>query len=105
MEIGNDATIGAALKKLFLGHLVDLEKGPSNVKVKLEQDATEAAATPTPIAKPLYLPFRRDLKAENGGLDSTLLEGEYTPRAKKVQKEEFGKCFRIFCLVTLPAHT
>ncbi len=99
MEIGNDAAIGAALKKLFLTHLVDLEKSQSTGKIKLEEDSADAPAGPPSVVKPLYLPFRRELKAENGGFESNLLDGEYTPRVKKVQKEEFGKLSSWVCSV------
>lgn len=101
LDLGGNTSAGAALKELYGTHLAEFAPPPSSSSTTIKAEdrgfavpsAPNQPPPPPHVTKPLYLPFRRDVIAENGGFETSLLEGNYTARAKRIQKEEFGKCF------------
>ncbi|KAI9024753.1 hypothetical protein DFJ74DRAFT_705489 [Hyaloraphidium curvatum] len=97
MALGSEEEFNEApLRNAYTTYLADFEKLQS-AEANHQGASSSAAAAPNAadiagatVPKPLYLPFRRDVAAENGGYDPALLEGEVLPRTKKLQKEEFG---------------
>lgn len=107
LELNTSGSALALLKKVHTTHLVEFEAeqiasgavSPMKIEPRTASDSvpptpTQGALTPqqsSTAMKPLYLPFKRELAAELGGYDPTLLNGDHTLGAKRIQKEEFGK--------------